>query len=64
MNEQEPHDRDHWDIYAACMDLTIEGHRLIAEELMFEIKSLWSVVTHWVHDLPAVAARLLPVKRA
>jgi hypothetical protein len=31
---------DHWAMYAEAMDLTIEGHRLIAEEIIFETKLL------------------------
>ena len=42
-------ERDHWDIYADCMDLTIEGHRLIAQEIMCEVKLLWRSVTGWWH---------------
>jgi hypothetical protein len=33
-------ERDHWDIYAETMDLTIEGHQLLAQELVCELKSL------------------------
>ena len=57
MNEPKPRDRDHWDIYAECLDLTIEGHRLIAQELVFEAKMAWRAVRHWVGDLSAVATR-------
>jgi hypothetical protein len=32
---------DHWEMYAQAMDLTIEGHRLIAQEIVFEAKLLW-----------------------
>jgi hypothetical protein len=32
---------DHWETFAAAMELTIEGHRLIAEEIGFETKLLW-----------------------
>ena len=31
---------DHWAMYADALDLTIEGHRLIAEEVIFETKLL------------------------
>jgi hypothetical protein len=31
---------DHWAMYAEAVDLTIEGHRLIAEEIIFETKLL------------------------
>jgi hypothetical protein len=46
MHEREsPHtDRDeldHWEMYADAMDLTIEGHRLIAQEIVFEAGLLW-----------------------
>lgn len=33
-------ERDHWDIYAETMDLTIEGHQLLAQELICELKCL------------------------
>ena len=33
-------DRDHWEIYAEHFDLTIEGHRLIAQEIICEVKAL------------------------
>ena len=33
--EMKPHE-DHWETFAVAMELTIEGHRLIAEEIGFE----------------------------
>jgi hypothetical protein len=33
-------DQDHWDAFAEALELTIEGRRLIAEELVLEAKLL------------------------
>jgi sirohydrochlorin ferrochelatase len=42
---------DHWEAFAVAMELTIEGHRLIAEEIGFELKLLWRGVVSWLRDL-------------
>lgn len=41
-------EQDHWEIYAEAMDLTIEGHRLIAQEIVYEVKALWRTVLGWL----------------
>lgn len=41
MYDHEPRDPDHWEMFAESMDLTIEGHRLIAQEIVYEVKLLW-----------------------
>jgi len=47
-SEGDPSDRDHWQMYAESMDLTIEGHRLIAQEIVYEAKLLWRGVRSWM----------------
>lgn len=49
-NRDEPHE-DHWETFAVAMELTIEGHRLIAEEIGFELKMLWRGFTTRLRDL-------------
>ena len=44
MYDHEPRDPDHWEMFAEFMDLTIEGHRLIAQEIVHEIKLLWRTI--------------------
>jgi hypothetical protein len=51
---------DHWESFAVAMELTIEGHRLIAEEIGFELKLLWRGVAGWLHDL----VEMLPRRRS
>ena len=51
---------DHWDAFAVAMELTIEGHRLIAEEIGFELKLLWRGAVAWLHEL----AEMLPRRRS
>jgi hypothetical protein len=48
-------DPDHWVMFAQSMDLTIEGHRLIAEEIILESKLLWRMVISRLNDLAAMA---------
>ena len=62
MNQRDPAssnqgDLDHWDMFADAMDLTIEGHRLIAEEIVYEAKLLWRAVVSWLRDLVGAAPR-------
>lgn len=52
----EPHD-DHWETFAVAMELTIEGHRLIAEEIGFEFKLLWRGLCGWFRGLPEMLPR-------
>ena len=47
----------HWEMFAEAMDLTIEGHRLIAHELGYETKLLWRGGVSWFRDLIAGAPR-------
>jgi hypothetical protein len=42
---------DHWESFAVAMELTIEGHRLIAEEIGFELKLLWRGAATWLHEV-------------
>jgi hypothetical protein len=48
---QDPIDQDHWEMFAEAMDLTIEGHRLIAEEIIFEVKLAWRTAVSWLRGL-------------
>jgi hypothetical protein len=51
---------DHWETFAVAMELTIEGHRLIAEEIGFELKLLWRGAMSWIAEL----IELLPRRRS
>ncbi len=51
---------DHWETFAVAMELTIEGHRLIAEEIGFEAKLLWRCVASWIRE----RLDLLPRRRS
>jgi hypothetical protein len=42
---------DHWETFAVAMELTIEGHRLIAEEIGFELKLLWRSTASFMNEL-------------
>ena len=48
---------DHWEAFAVAMELTIEGHRLIAEEIGFELKLLWRGAVAWLRDLIGMLPR-------
>jgi hypothetical protein len=49
---------DHWEMFADAMDLTIEGHRLIAQEIIYEVKLLWRGAVSWLRDMiPATMRR-------
>jgi hypothetical protein len=48
---------DHWEMFADAMDLTIEGHRLIAEEIGFELKLLWRGTVSWLREIGGVMTR-------
>jgi hypothetical protein len=50
-------DPDHWEMFAEAMDLTIEGHRLIAEEIIYEVKLAWRGAVSWSRDLAGLRAR-------
>ena len=50
----DPFERDHWDIYAETMDLTIEGHELLAREILCELKGLWRWLVTSVQAIPAM----------
>ena len=47
----------HWDVYARTMDLTIEGQRLIAQEIVHEARLLWRVAAGWARDMTAPLRR-------
>jgi hypothetical protein len=51
---------DHWETFAVAMELTIEGHRLIAEEIGFELKLLWRGAAIWLREL----IEMLPRRRS
>jgi hypothetical protein len=51
---------DHWEAFAVAMELTIEGHRLIAEEIGFELKLLWRGATSWLREV----IEMLPRRRS
>jgi len=51
---------DHWEMFAEAMDLTIEGHRLIAEEIVFECKLLGRTILSWLRDLGVARWRASP----
>ena len=57
MNNREPSDQDHWEMFAESMDLTIEGHRLIAQEIVYEAKLLWRTIETRFRGLIGIAAR-------
>jgi hypothetical protein len=57
MNDREPDDRDHWEMMVESMDLTIEGHRLIANEIAYETKALWRGLVNKANDLMSLLAR-------
>jgi hypothetical protein len=50
-SDRDQADQDHWEIFAEAMDLTIEGHRLIAEEIIFEVKLAWATFVSWLRGL-------------
>ena len=58
--DHEPKPADHWDSFAEAMDLTIEGHRLIAQEIVYETKLLWRMVADSVREWLAAARRSAP----
>jgi hypothetical protein len=53
---QDPMVQDHWEIFAEAMDLTIEGHRLIAEEIIYEAKLAWTTAVSWLRGLAGMTA--------
>jgi hypothetical protein len=53
-------DHDHWAMFAEAMDLTIEGHRLIAQEIGYEARLLWRWTLSWLRDLTGSGARRHP----
>jgi hypothetical protein len=60
MHDRDPQDHpndDHWAMFADAMDLTIEGHRLIAQEIVFETKMLWRGMVGRVRTLTRTPAR-------
>ena len=48
---------DHWEMFADAMDLTIEGHRLIAQEIIYETKALWRGVVSWLREMAGTTLR-------
>jgi hypothetical protein len=57
LTPRDPEAGDHWDVYAEAMDLTIEGHRLIAQEIIYEMKLLWRSATSWLRGGIAASSR-------
>jgi hypothetical protein len=56
-HDGEPHSGDSWDMFADAMDLTIEGHRLIAQEIVYETKLLGRAVVAWMHGMAGAMAK-------
>jgi hypothetical protein len=54
--EDHPND-DHWEMFAEAMDLTIEGHRLIAQEIGYELRLLWRGIVGWFRDITGAGMR-------
>jgi hypothetical protein len=54
---QGEHQDDSWEMFADAMDLTIEGHRLIAQEIVYETKLLAKAIAAWLHDLIGTMAK-------
>lgn len=48
---------DHWEMFADAMDLTIEGHRLIAQEIGYEARLLWRGMVGWLRDMIGTMSR-------
>ena len=48
---------DHWEMFADAMDLTIEGHRLIAREIGYEARLLWRGAVAWLRDVTGMTPR-------
>ena len=48
---------DHWEMFAEAMDLTIEGHRLIAEEIGHEVKLAWRGAVAWLREMIGATSR-------
>lgn len=55
-NREQPN-RDHWEIFAETTDLTIEGHRLIAQEIIYEVKLLWRRIRDWAYSIAGASMR-------
>ena len=55
-DRDQPND-DHWAMFADAMDLTIEGHRLIAQEIIYESKVLWRGATSWLRGTAGTTMR-------
>ncbi len=56
MNRDQPIE-DHWHMFAEATDLTIEGHRLIAQEIGYEARLLWRGAVSWLRDMIATTSR-------
>lgn len=48
---------DHWEMFADAADLTIEGHRLIAEEIVYEAKLMWRTMGSWLREIIGTTLR-------
>jgi hypothetical protein len=57
MNNRENGDHDHWEMFAESMDLSIEGYRLIAEEIGRGAKLLGQTMALWWRGLIGIATR-------
>lgn len=55
--DHEPLPPTHWDMCAQAMDLTIEGQRLIAQEIVHELRLLWRAAPGWARDMAAPLRR-------
>jgi hypothetical protein len=57
LTNREETNGDHWEMFAEATDLTIEGHRLIAQEIGYEAKQLWRHTVSWLRDLIGMPSR-------
>lgn len=57
VTERTQANEDHWEMFAEAMDLTIEGHRLIAQEIGHEVTLLWRRAVSWVRDMIGTTTR-------
>ena len=57
LTHREETNGDHWEMLAEATDLTIEGHRLIAQEIGHEMKLLWRHTMSWLRGLAGMPSR-------
>jgi hypothetical protein len=57
MDDHDLRTEDHWEAFAVATELTIEGQRLIAEEIGIELKLLWRSATSWLREVAGMVSR-------